>query len=60
MRADFVQRPREGLFGLLKEPLQSYDQPCGRFNFEVQCAATKGPLAPRGLGRRDLSSEITR
>ena len=56
LRADFVQLPTGGL---LKEPLQSCDHRCGRFNFEVQCAATKGPLAPRGLGGRDLSSEKT-
>ena len=52
-RADFVQLPSRGLVALLKEPLQSCDHPCGRFNFEVQ---PRGPLAPRGLDGRALSS----
>ena len=47
-RADFVQRPRGGLFGLLKEPLQSCSHPCGKFNFEVQDHAPRVHWRPEG------------
>ena len=55
----FRPLPRRGLFALLKEPLQSCNHPCGRFNFEMQCPQTTGPLAARGLDGRDVSSEGT-
>ena len=47
LEADFVQRPGEGLFALLKEPLQSYDHRCGKFSFEVQCPNHGSTGAPR-------------